>query len=50
MHFLDNVVVQEALDEYAKKAYVATNTEWMKSAALGAFLRCKYNRYKSSTP
>lgn len=45
---LDNIVIQEALMSM-QKAYVATNTEWMKSAALGAFLDVVQSP-KSSTP
>ena len=45
---LDNIVIQEALMSM-QKAYAATNTEWMKSAALGAFLDVVQSP-KSSTP
>ena len=45
---LDNIVIQEALMAM-QKAYAATNTEWMKSAALGAFLDVVQSP-KSSTP
>ena len=45
---LDNIVIQEALMSM-QKAYAATNTEWMKSAALGAFLDVVESP-KSSTP
>ena len=45
---LDNIVIQEALMSM-QKAYAATNTEWMKSAALGAFLDVVKSP-KSSTP
>ena len=45
---LENIVIQEALMSM-QKAYAATNTEWMKSAALGAFLDVVQSP-KSSTP
>jgi len=45
---LDNIVIQEALMSM-QKAYAATNTGWMKSAALGAFLDVVQSP-KSSTP
>ena len=45
---LDNIVIQEALMSM-QKAYAATNTEWMKSAALGSFLDVVQSP-KSSTP
>ena len=45
---LDNIVIQEALMSM-QKAYAATNTEWMKSAASGAFLDVVQSP-KSSTP
>ena len=45
---LDNIVIQEALMSM-QKAYAATNTDWMKSAALGAFLDVVQSP-KSSTP
>lgn len=45
---LDNIVIQEALMAM-QKAYAATNTEWMKSAALGAFVDVVQSP-KSSTP
>ena len=45
---LDNIVIQEALMSM-QKAYAATNTKWMKSAALGAFLDVVQSP-KSSTP
>ena len=45
---LDNIVIQEALMSM-QKAYAATNTEWMKSAAFGAFLDVVQSP-KSSTP
>ena len=45
---LDNIVIQEALMSM-QKAYAATNTEWMKSAALGALLDVVQSP-KSSTP
>lgn len=45
---LDNIVIQEALMSM-QKAYAATNKEWMKSAALGAFLDVVQSP-KSSTP
>ena len=45
---LDNIVIQEALMSM-QKAYAATNTGWMKSAALGSFLDVVQSP-KSSTP
>ena len=45
---LDNIVIQEALMSM-QKAYAGTTTEWMKSAALGAFLDVVQSP-KSSTP